>query len=139
MIKLSPLLKEHLSFLLEIRNHETTRHNLENNNVFNLEECEKWYETLNSVWYIISDDDIMVGYFRTNGNEIGCDIHPNYRRRGYARKAYDLILKERVKSYLWVFDDNFAKKLYQDLGFSETGGEKMIRDRRYIKMVYRNE
>ena len=139
MIKLSPLLKEHLNFLLEVRNHETTRHNLENNNVFNLEECEKWYETSNPAWYIISYDDTMVGYIRTNGDEVGCDIHPKYRRNGYARQAYKLILQEIGTVSLWVFDDNFAKILYLDLGFKETGEQKMVRNRKYIKMIYNNE
>ena len=136
MIKLRPLLKEHLSFLLEVRNHETTRHNLENNNVFNLEECQKWFETLNSSWYIILKNDTLVGYIRTNGDEIGCDIHPNHRRNGYAREAYKLILKKMDIASLWVFDDNFAKILYQELGFKETGEQKIIRDRNYVKMIY---
>jgi ribosomal protein S18 acetylase RimI-like enzyme len=136
MIQLTPLLKEHLSFLLEVRNHETTRYNLENNNIFSLEQCEKWYETLKSSWYIILNKDIMVGYVRTNGNEIGCDIHPNYRRNGYAREAYKLILKDMDTTSLWVFDDNFAKILYQELGFKETGEQKIIRSRNYVKMVY---
>ena len=136
MIKLSLLLKEHLSFLLEVRNHETTRHNLENNNVFNLEECQKWFETLNSSWYIILKNDTLVGYIRTNGDEIGCDIHPNHRRNGYAREAYKLILKKMDIASLWVFDDNFAKILYQELGFKETGEQKIIRDRNYVKMIY---
>lgn len=136
MIKLRPLLKEHLSFLLEVRNHETTRHNLENNNVFNLEECQKWFETLNSSWYIILKNDTLVGYIRTNGDEIGCDIHPNHRRNGYAREAYKLILKKMDTASLWVFDDNFAKILYEELGFKETEEQKIIRDRNYVKMIY---
>ena len=136
MIKLIPLSKEHLNFLLEVRNHGTTRCNLENDNVFNLEQCEKWYETLNSPWYIISNDNIMVGYVRTNGDEIGCDIHPNHRRSGYAREAYKLILEKMDTASLWVFEDNFAKKLYQELGFKENGEQKIIRERKYIKMTY---
>ena len=39
-------------------------------------------------------------------------------------------------AYLWVFDDNFAKILYQELGFKEVGEQKIIRDRKYIKMGY---
>jgi GNAT superfamily N-acetyltransferase len=139
MVKLIPLLKEHLNFLLEVRNHETTRYNLENDNVFNLEQCETWYETLKSPWYIILNGDMPVGYIRTNCNEIGVDIHPNYRRNGYAKSAYNLILKKIPKASLWVFEDNFAKKLYQDLGFKETEEQKIIRGRKYIKMVCTNE
>lgn len=136
MIKLSPLLKEDLKFLLEIRNHETTRYNLENNNIFSLEQCEKWYETLTSPWYIISNGNTMVGYIRTNGDEIGCDVHPNHRRNGYALEAYKSILKEMNTASLWVFEDNFAKKIYQELGFKENGEQKIIRERKYIKMTY---
>ena len=136
MIKLKPLLKEHLSFLLEVRNHETTKYNLENDSIFSLEQCEKWYETLIYPWYIISKNNTLVGYIRTNGDEIGCDIHPNHRRNGYAREAYKLILKQMDIASLWVFDDNFAKILYQELGFKETREQKIIRDRNYIKMMY---
>jgi RimJ/RimL family protein N-acetyltransferase len=136
MINLSPLSREHLSFLLEVRNHETTRYNLENANIFTLEQCEKWYETLTSPWYIISKDDIMVGYLRTSGNEIGCDIHPNHRRKGYAREAYKLIICQMNTASLWVFEDNFAKNLYESLGFKEIGIQKIIRGRNYIKMIY---
>ena len=115
MVKLIPLLKEHLSFVLEIRNHETTRLNLENDNIFNLEECENWFKDLKYPWYLILNDDIPVGYFRTNGNEIGCDIHMNYRKNGYAKMAYKIWLKNIELASLWVFEDNFAKKLYEDL------------------------
>jgi hypothetical protein len=139
MVKLIPLSKEHLSFLLEVRNHETTKYNLQNNSVFNLEQCQKWFETLKYSWYIILNDDIPVGYIRTNGSEIGCDIHPNHRRNGYAKTAYNLILKKMNFASLWVFEDNFAKKLYQDLGFKTNGEEKIIRDRKYIKMIYINQ
>ena len=129
-------MKEHLDFLLEIRNEDSTRNNLENNSIFTLEDGEKWFETLNSPWYLIINDDILVGYLRTNDDEIGCDIHTNHRRNGYAREAYKLILKEMDTAYLWVFDDNFAKILYQELGFKEVGEQKIIRDRKYIKMGY---
>lgn len=133
---LTQLTKKHLPFLLEIRNEFSTRDNLENNSIFTLEECKKWFKTLNSPWYIISNDNTMVGYIRTNGDEIGCDIHLNHRRNGYAREAYRLILEEMNTASLWVFEDNFAKKLYQELGFKENGEQKMIRERKYIKMTY---
>ena len=133
---LTQLTKKHLPFLLEIRNDFSTRDNLENNSIFTLEECKKWFKTLNSPWYIITKDEIPVGYISTNGDEIGCDIHPNHRRSGYARKAYKFILKEMNTASLWVFEDNFAKKLYHDLGFKENGEQKIIRERKYIKMTY---
>jgi RimJ/RimL family protein N-acetyltransferase len=136
MINLRLLSKEDLPFLLEIRNDYSTRINLENDSVFTLEQCERWFETLNSPWYIITNDEIPVGYIRTNGDEIGCDIHPNYRRNGYAREAYKLILKEMENASLWVFEDNFAKNLYSSLGFVEDIEKKLIRGRKYIRMIY---
>ena len=37
---------------------------------------------------------------------------------------------------LWVFEDNHAKKLYEELGFVETGEYETLRDRKYLKMIY---
>jgi len=136
MVILRPLKKEDLPFLLEIRNDNSTRINLENDSVFTLEECEKWFGNLKSPWYIIEINEYKVGYFRTNENEIGCDIHPNHRRKGYAKTAYEIYLKNKKYASLWVFNDNFAKQLYLNLGFKPTGDIKIIRERPYIKMEY---
>ena len=136
MIKLIPLTKEYLSFVLAVRNHETTRINLENDSLFDLEQCENWFKNLKHPWYIILNENIPVGYVRTNGNEIGCDIHVDYRRKGYAKTAYKILLENMEIAYLWVFEDNFAKKLYENLGFKDNGEKKIVRNRSYIKMVY---
>ena len=136
MVTLRPLLTTDLPFLLEVRNHESTRVNLENNSIFTLEECEKWFGDLKSPWYIIEVNNCKVGYFRTNGNEVGCDIHPDYRRKGYAKSAYKIYLENKKYASLWVFDDNFAKQLYLDLGFNPTNNTKIIRERLYIEMEY---
>ena len=127
-----------LSFLLEVRNDETTRVNLENDSVFTLAQCEEWFLVRNPKWFIIEIDGNSVGYIRTNGVEVGIDIHPNYRRNGYAREAYKLYLKDKEYATLWVFADNFARILYTELGFVENGNTKTIRDRDYIQMVYEN-
>ena len=136
MVTLRPLLITDLPFLLEVRNHESTRVNLENDSTFTLNECEKWFGSLNSPWYIIEINNHKVGYFRTNGFEIGCDIHPDYRKKGYAKIAYEIYLKDKKYASLWVFDNNFAKQLYLNLGFKVTGNTKFIRKRLYIKMEY---
>ena len=136
MVTLRPLLITDLPFLLEVRNHESTRVNLENDSTFTLNECEKWFGSLNSPWYIIEINNHKVGYFRTNGFEIGCDIHPDYRRKGYAKIAYEIYLKDKKYASLWVFDDNFAKQLYLNLGFKTTKNTKFIRERLYIEMEY---
>jgi GNAT superfamily N-acetyltransferase len=127
-----------LPFLLEVRNNETTRINLENDSVFTLIQCEEWFLVRKPKWFIIEIDGNDVGYIRTDGVEVGIDIHPNYRRNGYAREAYKLYLKDKEYATLWVFVDNFAKNLYTELGFVENGNTKTIRGREYIQMVYEN-
>ena len=127
---------EDLEFLLEVRNHESTRNFLENNSIFTIDQCEKWFKKLSSPWYIILVNELKVGYIRTDDNEIGCDIHPDHRRKGYAKKTYIKYLENRDFATLWVFDDNFAKKLYLELGFMENGEFKIVRGRKYIRMVY---
>lgn len=137
-MRLRELSVKDLPFLLEVRNDETTRVNLENDSVFTLAQCEEWFLGKKPKWYIIEIAGNGVGYIRTNGDEIGIDIHPHYRRKGYAREAYKLYLKDKEYASLWVFVDNFAKNLYTELGFVENGNTKIIRDREYIQMIYEN-
>jgi len=137
MVTLRSLTKEDLPFLLEVRNNYSTRRNLENNSIFNLEQCESWFSNLTSPWYIITNQHLeAVGYLRTNGDEVGCDIHPLHRKNGYAKAAYQEYLKDKTHASLWVFNDNFAKDLYLKLGFKETGERGFVRGRNYIKMEY---
>ena len=136
MINLRPLTENDLPFLLEVRNDDSTRQFLENNSKFTLKQSLKWFRETQPKWYIIEVNRFSVGYIRTNGDEVGCDIHPNFRRRGYARMAYELYLKDKNYASLWVFEDNFAKDFYKSLGFKSIGEEKLIRNRRYLKMVY---
>jgi ribosomal protein S18 acetylase RimI-like enzyme len=137
VIILRSLTKEDLPFLLEVRNDYSTRNNLENNSIFTLEQCKNWFDNLKSPWYIIVNQQLeAVGYLRINGDEVGCDIHPLYRKQGYAKMAYELYLANKDYATLWVFEDNFAIDLYKKLGFQPTGEYKNIRDRGYIKMEY---
>lgn len=133
------LKEEYLEFLLEVRNHESTRKFLENDSIFTYEECKIWFETKKPLWYIIEKDNKPIGYIRTNGDEIGCDIHPNFRRMGFAEEAYIEYLKDKNYASLWVFEDNFAKKLYEKIGFKYSGLKKIIRDRNYIHMTWNRE
>jgi len=136
-MQLRKLKESDLPFLLEVRDDSSTRYFLENDSVFTLEECTNWFLNTRPDWYIIEVDNTSVGYFRTNNDEIGADIHPLYRRRGYAKRAYEIYLKDKKFASLWVFNDNFAKDLYLKLGFKEIGETKIIRNREYIKMEYK--
>lgn len=138
VITLKLLTEEDLPFLIEVRNHESTRINLENNSVFTLKQCKKWFKTLKDPWYLIKDNNIKIGYIRINNEYIGVDIHIDHRKKGYAKLAWKEILSKITNAKLWVFDDNFAKQLYLDLGFIETENIKYIRKRKYIEMKYEN-
>ena len=138
-VELHPILDTHdLSYLLEIRNDLSTRSQLGNDSTFTLEECTRWFSTLESTWYWIVDSNTSnyVGYIRTEGDIIGADIHPDYRRRGYARSAYIKYLEDKNYASLKVFEDNFAKNLYEDIGFKQSGEFTIVRGRKYLKMVY---
>ena len=136
MVTLKPLTENDLPFLLEVRNDESTRQFLEHDSKFTLKEALKWFRGGQPEWFIIEINKTPVGYIRTNGDEVGCDIHPNFRRRGYAKMAYELYLQDKDYASLWVFEDNFAIKLYKKLGFIPTGNSRIVRDRNYIKMEY---
>lgn len=133
---LRKLTKNDLPFLLEVRNHESTRYNLENDLVFDIKSCEKWFDKLTDSWYVIEVDGEYVGYMRVDGYYIGVDIHPDHRRKGFARSAFLKYLESRSYAKLWVFDDNFAKNLYTELGFKQTEKSKVVRDRLYVEMEY---
>jgi len=135
-MNLVPLTENNLPFLLEIRNDDSTRNNLENDSTFTLPECRIWFECTKPKWYIIETRMDAVGYFRTNGDEVGCDIHPNYRRFGYAKQAYETYLEDKEYASLWVFEDNFAKELYKKLGFYYTQKSKIVRERKYLQMEW---
>ena len=136
MIYLKSLTESDLPFLLEIRNDDSTRCNLENNSKFTLKESLEWFRQNKPKWYIILHQGVPVGYIRTSGDEVGCDVHPNFRRRGYAKMAYETYLKNKDYASLWVFEDNFAKEFYEKLGFYTTWKSKIIRERKYIKMEW---
>lgn len=138
-VELIPLKESDLPFLVEVRNDESTRSQLKNDSYFTLEDCKEWFTDVRPDWLVIlNDNSNRVGYMRIDGDTIGVDIHPNFRRMGYARAAYKTYLKLIDYADLDVFEDNHAKKLYEELGFKETGEVQFIRDRKYLKMVYEN-
>lgn len=136
MVNLRPLTEDDLPFLLEVRNNPSTLQFLENDSEFTLKQSLEWFRKNNPKWFIIEINRHAVGYIRTNNNEVGCDIHPDYRRKGYAKIAYTIYLKDKEYASLWVFGDNFARGLYEKLGFKYTLKSKMVRGRKYLEMEY---
>ena len=91
--------------------------------------------------------ELPIGYTRRymtkiDGKEIielGCDIHPKHRRKGYAKKAYIDMLSQLETASLWVFEDNFARNLYFELGFRDNGKTKINRGRKEYQMVWKRK
>ena len=136
-ITLLSLLESDLPFLIEVRNDESTRYQLKNDSLFTLEDCKEWFTKEHPKWLLIINHNLSrVGYIRIEGDTIGIDIHPDFRRKGYARHAYKKYLEDTDYAELFVFQDNHAKKLYEELGFVETGEYETLRGRQYIKMIY---
>jgi len=137
--RLTPLDEHALSFLDEVRHHPDTIRYLHDDRVFSLEQIKTWFSEEDIHWYLIEDDDVKVGYVRLShrdlGNKsikVGADIHPKYRRKGYATAAYRLLI-QRLRSegfhriWLEVLPDNqAAMTLYGKLGFVEEGRKRDV-------------
>ena len=133
-IAILPMEISEADFILEIRNHDATRFYVHNQRSFTKYEFVEWFQDNKPEWYIVSNDSVPFGYFRTsNRNEkshslsIGMDIHPDFRGKGLAKAAYakffNVLKAEGFENLsLEVLSHNFvARKLYQGLGFVDTG------------------
>ena len=149
MITFRPLDKLDLQTLNKIRNDCVDF--LHDSNTFTLEETEHWYNRLNSPYYTILLDESMIGYFRTsnyscinNNMYVGMDIAKEYRGKGYAYAAYNIILPYLFKTYnlnkisLEVLcTNNIAINLYKKIGFIQEGikRQEVLKNGVYIDSI----
>jgi len=135
-VTLSPMIESDASFVLAIRNDQSTYPMLHDTRRFSAPEFVEWFRSRSPRWLTISDSNAgeKVGYIRTlwvdsdqTELQIGIDIHPAHRRLGYARAAYAALFERLTFKMvgtvcLEVLDHNFAARaLYDELGFRETG------------------
>jgi len=134
--------REDLEVLRELHNDQSTFLNLLNIDLVDEEGQIEWWENLHKKKddkrYVISFADKpneIIGRLRIqsinylhNNCEVGLDIVPAYRGMGYGVKSYEMLLEFLFKHfnmnmvYLKVADFNpNAKKLYEKVGFKETG------------------
>ena len=115
---------------------------------FTLEEAERWFDSTQPRFYLVSLGSLPIGYFRTsNWNYasrhvyVGCDLHESYRGSGHAHAAYNVFIKFLFedcgmnKVSLEVLSYNVrARKLYEKLGFVLEGikRQEVWRDGRYL-------
>ena len=104
---------------------------LHNSTSFSLNNTRKWIDTLEIPYYIISSNNVDIGYFRlsqySNLNRslyIGMDLDEKYIGKGWAFRSYCLFipyifnLYTLDKIYLEVLSTNIrALNLYKKLGF----------------------
>lgn len=111
---------------------------------FTLEENINWFIKYDPIYFILSNDNQDIGYFRTsnwNNNTVylGLDIAEEYRGKGYARKAYNLMFdylkKQNISTiFLEVLQTNKrAIHIYESLGFEITE-IKQFKTTKSIKM-----
>ena len=141
-IAFRPINREDLEILRKLHNDQTTFFNLLNIDLVHEIGQIKWWENLHKKaddkrYVIVKADNTkeILGRLRIqniNFNhrncEVGLDILPDLRGKGLGIKSYEMILEFLFKHfnmnivYLKVADFNpNAKKLYEKVGFKETG------------------
>lgn len=134
--------KDDLSILKELHNDQSTFLNLYNIDFVDDESQLEWWKNLhknkNDKRYVIcfsENPNAVIGRLRIqkinynhNNCEVGLDILPKYRGKGFGIKSYEMLLEFLFQHfnmnmvYLQVADFNpNAKKLYEKVGFKETG------------------
>jgi len=123
-----------LSFLNNLRN-ECAENYLHDSRKFTLYETITWFYQTKPNYYLITLDDINIGYFRITNHShqnknlyLGADLLKEYRGKGLAKQAYLKFIPYLFNLYdlhkinLEVLETNFnALKLYESLGFVKEG------------------
>jgi RimJ/RimL family protein N-acetyltransferase len=135
MISFHPIqTNEEIAFLNEVRN-ECAKEFLHNSETYTLEETIKWYSTLRTPYYLVTNNSEKIGYFRTSNyskiNEnmyVGMDIHNSHRGKGLAFESYKLFIPYIFYTFFLhkvslevLVTNKRAISLYHKLGFFAEG------------------
>lgn len=119
-----------LETFIQIRNSVSKM--LHNSAQFDLEECQKWFETSEQKYFVVDGLDLgLIGYFRIRFYEdqekcaeIGLDLNPKFHGRKWAKPLYQIFVKQILlpaktkKVTLRVIRKNLrAIQLYKSMGF----------------------
>lgn len=136
MIAFRELQRADLAFLVNVRN--GCRAMLHDDRAFTLAQAEDWFDSTRPRFYLATLGHSPIGYFRTSNWSdanrhvyIGCDLHADFRGKGYALVAYRLFLRFLFeecgmnKVSLEVLEHNQrARRLYRRLGFVLEGTKR---------------
>ena len=145
-----PIEKKDLEALRKLHNDMSTALQMGTVDFYSDEDQLKWWESGVSnernkrFAIVLNETDEVIGRLRIlnidniNSNcEIGLDIVPELRGKGYGKKSYEMVLDFLFNQwnmhlvYLKVADFNpTAKKLYESIGFEYTG--------KFPEYLYRN-
>jgi GNAT superfamily N-acetyltransferase len=146
MIGLRKINKNDKDYFLELNNDDDNRKWMRSDvkwdeNMFK----QILYNPLNR-WFVVYDMDFnrnmnRVGLFTIylygKRMYIGIVIEKNFRRKGYARKAFKHYLevsdKEKVDTWISCFRDQIALPMYEQLGYKEQS-EEIVRGKEFIHM-----
>lgn len=126
---LRPMIEGDLEFMLDIRN--DVRDVIHDDRIFTLDECIEWYHETRPENYVVTVGGHDVGIMRVrrykhhgHSAEVGGDIHGDFRRKGFAIRAYNLLIPYLFHTpqidelFLEVLEINMpAFNLYRKLGF----------------------
>jgi RimJ/RimL family protein N-acetyltransferase len=145
MVVLQQISIEDYDYWIELNNDPENLHFMESDREFDNEDFRAILSSDLVKWYLIKElnDELEyynVGlftvYVRNSELYLGIIIDKNYRRQGFARKAFMDYLKYMdeagIATNLCYFTDNFAAKLYESLGYIHTGEKKVVRGREFI-------
>ncbi len=150
MIEITPIRKEDLPFLNEVRN-ECALEYLHDSRTFTLDETIEWYEKTHPKFWIIWHGGHKIGYFRTSNYSemnkniyIGADIHKNFRGKKLSYESYCKFIPVLFKGLnlhkisLEVLSTNErAINLYKKLGFNVDGikREEVLKNNMWVDSI----
>lgn len=144
---------EDLPMLMAHRNEPDTRGFLEHGDEVNMEQQERWFQTIVTkdvdVYRIAQCDGEDIGLIRVtwiNQHEknacVGADVFSRWRGQGFGHRLFQKACEVAIDQgatrelYLWVFLDNAkAVRIYEKAGFVKTNSSKELRGRQYVKMT----
>lgn len=146
MITLRKLTQEDYEFFISQVNNPSNLCWMESDRPYHREDFIAILNTNIVKWFVIVNSDFRkkesenVGLFTSFIHQgrlnLGVIVDDKYRRKGYARKAFQFFLKEsdrnKLDTYISCFADQPALPMYKELGYKELDEKKEIRGKEYI-------
>ena len=148
MITLKKLKPSNIGYFFHLANDPENRKYMKSERQYTQDDFIRLIDNRMIQWYTIHDpklegEDKRVGLFTSYGQNdklyIGIIIHPDHRRKGYARRTFKYYLTAtddlKIPVYLECFKDQPALTMYKELGFKEKKEDRTkVRGKMWITM-----